>query len=122
MPSPEDHLRQAWHNESVAPLVEEEAPDWAITVLFYAALHHVRAYLSSLGHTEIEDHGQVFQILNDHTQLPSATIGKYRKFYRMSRKARYDCLTPSSWRTDVDTAKRLLTELRAEIPYGPPPG
>jgi hypothetical protein len=59
-----EHLRQAYHNETLVfqfgtpPL---EAYDWAITALFYCALHFVDAYLFELrgidpnGHTTTRD-------------------------------------------------------------------
>jgi hypothetical protein len=46
MPSPEQHRRQARHNEGVASKLEAIAVDWAITAYFYTAAHLARAYLA----------------------------------------------------------------------------
>ena len=46
MPDIETHQKQAAHNERLAmQLAETEYSDWAVTAVFYAALHHVDAYL-----------------------------------------------------------------------------
>lgn len=44
MPTREEHLRQASRNEQVSFLLQADHPDWAVTTLFYAALHYVEAY------------------------------------------------------------------------------
>ena len=54
-------LIQSRHNQQVASclLKNQEHRDWAITVIFYAALHFVNAGLKSLGHefSNQLDHG-----------------------------------------------------------------
>lgn len=41
------HLDQAQHNREVADKVEPTSHQWAITCLFYAALHYVNAHVGS---------------------------------------------------------------------------
>lgn len=97
-----EHLRQAYRNETLAsqfgtpPL---EAYDWAITALFYCALHFVDAYLSELrgidpeGHTTIRDKatGRHVPGRNDLVKIHIPVIHyDYLKLYSASRRARYD--------------------------------
>jgi hypothetical protein len=50
MPTREEHLRKARHNEQFYATVDAAAySDWAITVIFYAALHYVDAFLARIG-------------------------------------------------------------------------
>lgn len=47
MPSKDAHLRQANHNETFcSQLLSTEFLDWAVTGIFYSALHYVDAYLA----------------------------------------------------------------------------
>jgi hypothetical protein len=97
-----EHLQQAYRNEILAsqfgspPL---EAYDWAITTLFYCALHFVDAYLFELrgidpeGHTTTRDKATGRNILgrNDLVKLHIPVIHKdYLALYSASRRARYD--------------------------------
>lgn len=50
MPSQKQHLSQASHNEKLVSnykLLDSEFTDWAITALFYSALHYVEAYFAT---------------------------------------------------------------------------
>ena len=49
MPAKDDHLNQAHHNFQFYQSVNSsQYPDWAITALFYTALHYIDAYLATL--------------------------------------------------------------------------
>ena len=50
MPKPNDHLRQAKHNDSFSESLcsQDNGPfDWAVTVSFYAALHYFDYWLQT---------------------------------------------------------------------------
>lgn len=52
MPSKNQHLQKAQHDENfVASLDIHTTPflDWAVTGLFYAAVHYVEGYLATIG-------------------------------------------------------------------------
>ncbi len=52
MPSKARHVQQALHNYAVYDYLNaspQATTDWQITVLFYAALHYVDAYLDNVG-------------------------------------------------------------------------
>jgi len=44
VPTTAEHLAQAESNEQASLAVQPRFPDWAATMLFYAALHYVEAY------------------------------------------------------------------------------
>lgn len=114
MPDPNAHKKQAQHNQQVAINLEANDPgalDWAITIRFYAALHLVRAYLAKRG-LQPKDHEETFDHLAQ-SDLPEDLVAAYRRFYKLSRKARYDCWTPSQ--RDVNTARQLLSEVESVI-------
>ncbi len=51
MPSKQEHITKAAGNAALAlsmPLNNQTQIDWALVILFYAALHYVEAYLSTL--------------------------------------------------------------------------
>ena len=114
MPDPSAHKKQAQHNKDVAINLEANDPgalDWAITIRFYAALHLVRAYLAKRG-LQPKDHEETFDYLTQ-SDLPEDLVAAYRRFYRLSRKARYDCWTPLQ--KDVNTARQLLSQVERVI-------
>ena len=43
MPTAVGHVAQARRNEDVSRIVQESHPEWAVTALFYAAMHYVEA-------------------------------------------------------------------------------
>lgn len=98
----QEHLRQARHNEEVAHTLGSrplEAYDWAITVLFYAVLHFVDAYLLQhhriipRGHIATRDRntGQRLPGRNDYVKQHLPQIyGAYTVRYSASRRARYE--------------------------------
>ena len=51
MPSKQDHLTKADGNAALAmslPLDSQTRIDWALIMLFYAAMHYIEAYLATL--------------------------------------------------------------------------
>ena len=55
MPTEKDHSTKAEYNETFFQKTKNNYQDWAITGLFYSALHYVDALLSKKGHS-VEDH------------------------------------------------------------------
>jgi hypothetical protein len=108
MPTRDEHLRQAEQNESLADGLRGRDPGWAITVLFYAAVHYVEAYLdwSYAVHgcqQHSVDHFDREQAMGKYF----AHVGKhYRPMYRKSREARYRCVPFSAYDYDDLKSKR----------------
>ena len=98
----QEHLRQARQNEALAhklgsPLLE--AYDWAITVMFYALLHFVDAYLLEhhhlipRGHTATWNRRRRQRIPgrnDDVKQYLPEIYDAYKLLYDASRRARYE--------------------------------
>ena len=90
MPDFQQHLLRAKQNEVLArelPKVDGFYVDWAITVLFYSALHYIDAYLAGknkhprnhqVRDEEVEANGAISDIFED-----------YRRLKDMSRSAPY---------------------------------
>jgi hypothetical protein len=57
LPDVRVHLQQAQHNEAFFAAIDVNSyGDWAVTVLFYAALHYIDAYLAQRGHFDPGSH------------------------------------------------------------------
>lgn len=85
--------------------------DWAITVLFYSAVHYVDAYLSSRTKRQPDHVGREQEIQRD--VFLSSMWREYRELERMSRDARYELapFTESHFRK----ARLLLKRIKDEI-------
>ena len=104
MRSQNDHLKQAADNEQFAQsLLQIATPDsitWAVTTLFYAAVHYGRAYLvfhaasSATTATTITTHpGFESAFVNRWPVPPNLDIfPNYRRLKDHSERARYDCI------------------------------
>jgi hypothetical protein len=90
VPNLNDHIERAEANESFARSLDQSQPfyvDWAITILFYAALHYIDAYLAvksfhpanhPVRDNAIDNNGSLKPIFND-----------YRRLKDVSEAARY---------------------------------
>ena len=101
LPSEEQHLRQARRAyECYEHLVNDgQFLEWAVTALFYAALHLVLAHATREGHTLSEDHTAIRRYLDRHLTSIQST---YRTLFDASRDTRYRCVLP-----DVARVQRL---------------
>jgi len=88
LPSKDDHLARAQHNEFFAQSTDNPFFDWKLTGIFYSALQYVDAYLATLGvhpptHaarlTYVERSAKLKRIRRD-----------YRDLLNESRTARYE--------------------------------
>lgn len=91
MPEQDSHLRQAQHNESFVASFDLDSTlylDWAVTGIFYAALHYIEAFLAiqnihSPAHVSRDS---IFQ--KEHVLKPA--YNQYRILKTRSESARYD--------------------------------
>lgn len=116
MPSKEEHLLKAERNQKFAEtLTATQYLDWAVTVLFYAALHYVDAVLAVSG---IDP--------NDHTERQDAIVRnitlkriypEYRTLEVLSRNARYFSLRiePEDWKRAKDAFDVLRAHIRGRM-------
>jgi hypothetical protein len=94
MPSEHDHLAQARQNEEFADFLlaqtDERFFGWALTSIFYAAVHYGRAFLrfkrgpAITSHPGFETH--FLRISRD-----QSLYNLYRRLKDESERARYDC-------------------------------
>ena len=95
MPTPHDYLEQARQNEEFASRIlslgEPRFFGWAVTALFYAAVHYGRAYLRAKSPTVITTHPH-FHSEFLRTSGDSRLYGLYRRLKDESERARYDCV------------------------------
>ncbi len=90
MPSTKEHRDKAAHNEFLVSTLDNPFWDWAIIGTFYAALHHIEAYLATKG-----IHGPTHPIRDSHIQRDAnlkAIYVDYRELENESRDARYDVI------------------------------
>ncbi len=113
VPSRNEHITRADQNEQFArslDLTDGFKVDWAITLLFYSALHYVEAYLSIKGHsrdhatrdTEIQTNGSLQEIWPD-----------YRRLKDTSEEARYRIANYR--RTDFEAMDRRFIKIREHV-------
>jgi hypothetical protein len=120
MPSSIEHLAQAQANEGFyEELGADNAakPDWAITILFYAALHYAQAGFTYLQSPAPDTHKARRGAIRTRFR---AIADDYEKLYNASCRARYDCIRPK--REQLRDATKLLKAIADEIAKTAPPG
>ncbi len=109
----QQYLDQAAHNIVLYQHLESSAPDsfsdWKITLLFYTALHYLKA-LAMLRNKNIGDtHFDIENNTNPDRPKPVMSITRnawadYKNLFRYSQQARYDGFT------DFDTFEELMKD------------
>jgi hypothetical protein len=120
LPKPVTHINQAKSNEQLAQYLDGAPyPDWRATALFYASVHYVQAYFSSLNpparfnrhvdrDTAIQGDRHISTIWDD-----------YRSLKDWSELARYSCHGPSpdDFKNDISPSLAAIKKhLRAFLP------
>ncbi len=92
-------IRQAEENQLLLTHLEANHPstyfDWKTTVIFYTALHWMKAFLwAKYGEQKIESHEQIrdFYRRNKHI-MPKDVYDSYHALYRYSQVSRYEGIT-----------------------------
>lgn len=120
MASSSDHYSQAQTNEGFYEALGADSsttPEWAMTALFYAALHYAQAAFVYLQPASApSDHKERRGAIR--TQF-RAIARDYETLYDESRKARYECMPPG--RQQLRAAQALLREISSEIAKVAPP-
>jgi hypothetical protein len=94
MPTATQHIAQAAHNEALSLAVEADYADWAVTALFYAALHYVEAYF----YVHAARQHAPPHYTNHSLRGPAVRIRiprmyrHYQRLFDRSIQARYDCV------------------------------
>lgn len=114
MPLSDEHLERARANERFAESLDfslEVDFAWAITALFYSALHYVDAYCVKFIHKPI-NHDDRERIMDDNGFL-SEILKPYMALQHASKQARYH-LAPLG-RVELERAKRLHALIRGKL-------
>lgn len=115
MAKPYEHLEWAEKTEAFANSLDRSdnvEVNWAITALFYAAVHYVDAYLVSRGNRQLDHQGRDYEIRQNNDFLKP--IWKdYKRLKDMSREARYE-LAPYGEREFI-RASSLLNTIKRHI-------
>jgi uncharacterized protein (UPF0332 family) len=100
MKSRDDHLKQAKSNETYADQLLQtasaDALQWAVSVLYYAAVHYGRAFLVASGAKTITTHIGFETYFGRHWKKPPDIFPLYRRLKDDSEAARYDCIAYSA--------------------------
>ncbi|MFZ0298040.1 MAG: hypothetical protein WAM13_06790 [Candidatus Sulfotelmatobacter sp.] len=111
MPSKADHAAKAAHNETFVSSLGDPYWDWAVSGVFYTALHYVEAYLATKrihsGSHPVRDSN-----INRDSVL-RAIYPDYRELKDESRAARYD-VVPFT-RDDLAKMQKNLDTIRGVI-------
>lgn len=114
------HLTQAQTNEGFYEDLGAErsnTPEWAMTVLFYAAVHYVQAACVHLRYQpEPSDHKERKKAIRTEFR---GIASDYESLEDASRRARYECVKPA--RQELVDAKKQLREIAGQIAATAPP-
>ena len=111
MPTKVQHLKKATENESLSSLLNLAVPaasDWAITMLFYAAVHYVEAFFSKSGQ-HLKRHKLRANAIQGNAKLRPIYLD-YRELQTYSETARYQAVFFTS--ADVVPVKKHLENVK----------
>ena len=96
MPEENAHRRQAEHNETFLAawdLATSPYLDWAVTAVFYAALHYIRALAARHHFTNVSSYADMDRLFERVAVFRRRhdLYADYRQLKDDSRAARYDC-------------------------------
>jgi hypothetical protein len=104
------HLDQASHNQDFHKCIDESFNDrffdWKITVLFYIAIHYLKALSvkrsCDIGFTHLEiDHNVNPARDNAKMRINKGAWSDYKSLYQYSKSSRYEGIT------DIDTFEKI---------------
>jgi hypothetical protein len=119
MANSHDHLVQAQGNESFYEDIGADrstTPDWAMTVLFYAALHYAQAAVFHLQGSNPSNHQALKSVIR---KTFGAIAAEYETLEDASRRARYECEKPKP--NELQVAQQRVREIANEIAKKAPP-
>lgn len=117
MPKKDEHVEKAERNEAFAEYLATKSKyiDWAVTVLFYAAVHYIDAVLAvSQVHPEDHKERKAAIAVNDTLKIVYA---EYRKLETLSWNARYFAMpiTADDWNKIKPEFNALRGHIRSRL-------
>jgi len=110
----QQHLKQARHNLRLFDQLDvAQFPDWAATLLFYCAVHHLEACLIRIGYRRpaTGSHSERLQAMVNCGRIPAATQHLYRRLKQDSTYARYE-----DWRKHGITDAYVRQRRQSDVP------
>ncbi len=107
----EQHIEKAAHNRNFHDTIDthfnDQFYDWKITVLFYVAIHYLKALAESRKIDIGDTHHEIEQSVNPDRSTAKMRITKnawreYKNLFNYSRTARYEGIT------DISTFEQLM--------------
>lgn len=98
----QQHLDQAAHNQkfhdTICSNFNEQFHDWKITVLFYVAIHYLKALAASRNISIGETHYEIEQSVNpdrvnSRMKITRGAWREYKNLFNYSRTSRYEGIT-----------------------------
>ncbi len=111
MPTKEEHLAKAGHNEDFVKDIGNPYFGWQITGTFYAALHYIEAYLAK-NNVHFTDHTVRTSYVQKEAQLRNIYVD-YRELLNESRSARYEAVPFAQ--ADVTRIQRSFARIKALV-------
>ena len=112
MPLQAEHISKADRNEAFAVTVSKTAYlDWAVTIIFYSALHYVDAVLAVSG-IHPDNHAQRGAAIGTNATL-RVVRGEYRILETLSQNARYRSMRIDGG--DLQEAQKNFDTLKAHL-------
>lgn len=114
MPDRNSHLQKATDNETLARSLnwdDTTEADWAVTMLFYSALHYIDAFLAGKN-THPRDHQARDSAIENNGTI-SVLYNDYRRLKDGSRSARYDF--PAFQRNDLSRFDQRFARVKSFI-------
>lgn len=117
MASSNDHLTQADHNRDFINIIwpkNLQYPDWAVTVIFYTAIHLIEAYFDHhLGKSSHDYQDREDTIIQTSELKP--IYPEYHELKRLSMDSRYRCIFAKWTPKKVQEASSLLNKIETHL-------
>lgn len=117
MPDNQSHLKQAVSNSKFYNEIQviEGYYDWKVTVIFYEAVHRMRAWITHKNpqSSDFKDHSGVEQSLR-RLNCPRHLRKAYKQLKALSEKSRYSCVPVTE--EDLKDALEYLRIIVASVP------
>lgn len=111
MPSRDEHLAKAKHNEQAASALSPEYRDWSVVAIFYAGLHYIEMQLAVEG-SHPTSHDKRDPIIAKHHLLQNIWYS-YKNLNVLSRNARYYSVLILE--KDVNNARTWLENIKSYL-------
>jgi hypothetical protein len=111
LPSRDEHLAKAKHNEETASALSSEYRDWIVVALFYAGLHYLEMQLAVEGFHP-PSHDKRDPLIAKHHLLHNVWYS-YKSLNILSRNARYYSVVILE--KDVNDARAWLENIKSYL-------